>query len=114
MTTAATLQKTLDTKLAELNAISVPKAPVSQAEQLEKMIAEMIEKKLSEAVAVVAPVIPEKELTVLEALNLILTGEEQNWFLNENVIGKIPSFIVTDEGKELAQHFFKGFRKYYD
>jgi len=113
MTTATALQTTLDTKLAELSAMSTPKPVMTQTEQFEKMITDMIEKKLAEIVPVATVAVePEEELTVHEALGMILTGEEQKWFLNEEVIGQIPKFIVTENGKELAQQFFKGFRKY--
>jgi len=58
--------------------------------------------------------LPKKEYTLLEAINLALTGEEQSWLVKEEVIKGIANFMATKEGIELTKLFMIDYRKYYE
>ena len=57
---------------------------------------------------------PSKEYTLLEAVNLALTSEEQLWIIKEDVIKGIANFIASAEGIELTKLFIIDYRKYYE
>ena len=55
-----------------------------------------------------------KQYTLLEAINLALTGEEQSWLIREDVIKGIANFMATKEGTDLTKLFITDYRKYYE
>jgi hypothetical protein len=55
-----------------------------------------------------------KEYTLLEAVNLALTGEEQQWLIKDNVIKGIANFMATAEGQEITKQFMINYRSYYE
>jgi len=58
--------------------------------------------------------LPKKEYTLLEAVNLALTSEEQSWIIKEEVIKGIANFIASPDGIELTKLFITDYRKYYE
>jgi len=57
---------------------------------------------------------PEKEYTLMEAINLSLTGEEQQWLVKEGVIKGVANFMATDKGRSLIKQFIVDYRNYYE
>ena len=79
---------------------------------LRSMVKELVE---AEKGATVELTIPEvKQYTLLEAINLALTGEEQSWLIREDVIKGIANFMATKEGIDLTKLFITDYRKYYE
>lgn len=56
---------------------------------------------------------PEKEYTLMEAINLSLTGEEQQWLMKEDVVKGVANFMATDKGRSLTKQFILDYRNYY-
>jgi len=72
---------------------------------------------IREAIATERPEVvmkqPEKEYTLMEALSLSLTGEEQQWLIKEEVIKGVANFMATDKGRSLIKQFILDYRNYY-
>lgn len=107
----------LEQQLASLKAATaqpaVPATPASipTLDDIRNMVKEML---VSELSGVLKPaVVPEKIITLEDALNSILTGDEQKWLLNAENVKKMPSFILSEEGKPLTQQFIREFRSKY-
>jgi len=129
-----TLQSQLETNLAKLHSLqanpllgvqptnivpmaSVPVTPVAPAltlESIESLLVKLIEEKFAGVVGNTNVVEPVKEITIIEALGNILTGAELKWLQDAKVISRIPEFVMTEEGQELTQQFFKAYRKNYE
>lgn len=56
----------------------------------------------------------EKQYTLQEAINLALTGEEQNWLLQDDIIRGVANFMATDEGKAITRIFIDEYRSTYE
>lgn len=99
------------TQLAQFvpTAVSEPTVTVSLSD-LRSMVKEMV----GEGVAEVDIKPNVKEYTLLEALNLALTSEEQSWLVKEDVIKGIANFMATSDGLELTKLFITDYRKYYE
>ena len=52
-----------------------------------------------------------KEYTILEAVGLALTPEEQLWLSKEENLKRIPGFMVTPEGQEFTKMFISDFKE---
>ena len=79
---------------------------------LRSMVKELVDVERGATVSVSA--LPKKEYTLLEAINLGLTSEEQLWIIKEDVIRGIANFIASAEGIELTKLFIIDYRKYYE
>ena len=89
--------------------VSEPTVTVSLSD-LRSMVKEMV----GEGVAEVDVKPNVKEYTLLEALNLALTSEEQSWLVKEDVIKGVANFMATSDGLELTKLFITDYRKYYE
>lgn len=89
--------------------VSEPTVTVSLTD-LRSMVKEMVGEGIVEAD--VKPI--QKEYTLLEALNLALTPDEQSWLVKEDVIKGIANFMATSDGLELTKLFITDYRKYYE
>ena len=90
-------------------------APQVTIDSMEILISKLIEERLAGLLASATPIPePVKEVTLLDALGNILTGAELKWLQDAKVISRIPEFVLTTEGQELTQKFFKSFRKDYE
>jgi hypothetical protein len=117
MTTA--LLSSLEKQLEVLKGASAPiappiinqtEAPVTMSrEDLRNLVKEMMLSEKQEVVQLVS-----KEYTLLEAVNLALTGEEQQWLIKEDVIKGIANFMATAEGQEITKQFMINYRSYYE
>lgn len=90
-------------------AVSEPTVTVSLSD-LRSMVKEMVGEGVVEAD--VKPIT--KEYTLLEALNLALTSDEQSWLVKEDVIKGIANFMATSDGLEITKLFITDYRKYYE
>ena len=90
-------------------AVIEPTVTVSLSD-LRSLVKEMV----SEGVAEVDVKPIQKEYTLLEALNLALTSDEQSWLVKEDVIKGIANFMATTDGKEITKGFITDYRKYYE
>lgn len=100
------------TPVKEPTAVS---APVTVSlEDLRSMVKELIgeERKVKKVEDVIVSDI--KEYTMLEAVNLALTGEEQRWLCKDDVIKGVANFMATDEGQVITKQFIIAYRNYYD
>jgi len=88
-----------------------PLVPVNVEDMITKLIEERLAAMLSSAIPTPEPV---KEITILDALGNILTGAELKWLQDAKVISRIPEYVLTEEGQELTQRFFRSFRKDYE
>ena len=107
----------LEHQLAALKAATaqpiVPATPSSTLtlDDIRNMVKELL---VSELGGILKPAaVPEKLITLEDALNAILTGDEQKWLLNAENVKKLPSFILSEAGKPLTQNFIKEFRSMY-
>jgi hypothetical protein len=89
--------------------VSEPTVTVSLSD-LRSMVKEMV----GEGIAEVDMKPMQKEYTLLEALNLTLTSDEQSWLIKEDVIKGIANFMATNDGKEITKSFITDYRKYYE
>jgi len=110
----------LEQQLANLKAATAqPVVPVTPSiptlDDIRDMVKEMLVKEFGE-IAKQLPQVPppEKIITMEDALNSILTGDEQKWLLNAENVKKLPSFILSDTGKTLTQQYIKEFRSTYE
>jgi hypothetical protein len=110
--------------LGSVQSVQPIENPSISIDDIQKLIDEGVSKKLSEMGGLssskeeivgltqqeeVAP----KEYTLFEAINLSLTGEEQQWFSSLNVVQGVANFFATEEGKFLVKQFIKDYREYY-
>ena len=111
----------LEHQLAALKAATVkPIVPYTpnnfSLDDIRDMVKEMLVKELGEVVKTL-PQVPEaviEEIITLEdALNSILTGSDVKWLLDAENVKKLPSFILSEEGKPLTQQYIKEFRSMY-
>lgn len=79
---------------------------------LRSMVKELVD--VERGVTVSVSALPKKEYTLLEAVNLALTSEEQSWIIKEEVIKGIANFIASPDGIELTKLFITDYRKYYE
>ncbi len=99
--------------IAQTKESAVVEAPVTVSlSDLRSMVKELVDVERGSTVELTAK--PSKEYTLLEAINLGLTSEEQLWILKEDVIRGIANFIASAEGIELTKLFIIDYRKYYE
>ena len=55
--------------------------------------------------------IPEKEISLDDALEHVLTKEERIYFVTPDVMKKFPNFIVSESGKGIVRQFVDEFLK---
>lgn len=55
--------------------------------------------------------IPEKEISLDDALEQVLTKEERIYFVTPDVMKKFPNFIVSESGKGIVRQFVDEFLK---
>jgi len=101
------VDSSLGTKVQEV-------APITTISDIENLINKLIEEKLVGVLGSVVPPEPVKEVTILDALGNILTVAELKWLQDAKVISRIPEFVLTEEGQELTQKFFRAYRKDYE
>ena len=118
------LLASLEQQLAALKSNVVPIAQTKESTvvdtpvtvsltDLRSMVKELVDVERGATVSVSsAPVT--KEYTLLEAVNLALTGEEQSWLIKEDVVKGIANFMASSEGIELTKLFITDYRKYYE
>jgi hypothetical protein len=93
--------------------LAVVEAPVTVSlNDLRSMVKELVDVERGTTVELTAK--PSKEYTLLEAINLGLTSEEQLWIIKEDVITGIANFIASADGIELTKLFITDYRKYYE
>ena len=99
--------------IAQTKESAVVEAPVTVSlNDLRSMVKELVEVERGSTVALSAK--PSKEYTLLEAINLGLTSEEQLWIVKEDVIRGIANFIASADGIEITKLFITDYRKYYE
>lgn len=113
----------LEKQLADLQKLPIMAPPPSPAAVIEptvtvsltdlrSMVQEMVnENKIGVAEAAIKP---PKEYTLLEAINLGLSNDEQTWLLKEDVIKGVANFMATKEGLEITKLFITNYRNYYE
>ena len=89
-------------------------APQVSIDNVEDLITKLIEERLARLLPATPIPEPVKEITILDALGNILTGAELKWLQDAKVISRIPEYVLTEEGQELTQRFFRSFRKDYE
>ena len=99
--------------IAQTKESAVVEAPVTVSlNDLRSMVKELVDVERGSTVALSAK--PSKEYTLLEAINLGLTSEEQLWIVKEDVIRGIANFIASADGIEITKLFITDYRKYYE
>jgi hypothetical protein len=99
--------------IAQPKELAVVEAPVTVSlNDLRSMVKELVDVERGATVELTAK--PSKEYTLLEAINLGLTSEEQLWIVKEDVIRGIANFIASADGIELTKLFITDYRKYYE
>ena len=99
--------------IAQTKESAVVEAPVTVSlSDLRSMVKELVDVERGSTVALSAK--PSKEYTLLEAVNLALTSEEQLWIIKEDVIRGIANFIASADGIEITKLFITDYRKYYE
>jgi len=113
----------LEQQLAALKAttgIGVPSIPTPtpaptsvtlSLDDLRKLVKEMVGESTSILPVEATQV---KEYTMLEAVNLALTGEEQSWLCKDEVIKGVANFMATDKGRKFTKQFITDYREYYE
>jgi hypothetical protein len=111
----------LEQQLAALKATTaVPYAPpvtpsIPSLDDIRTMVKELLISELGGVVKQLPQIEPpEKLLTMEDALNSILTGDDQKWLMNADNVKKLPHFMLSDIGKPLTQQFIKEFRSQYE
>lgn len=74
-------------------------------DDLQTLIKETIQSELSKNI------VTEKEVTLDDALEYVLTKEERLYFVNPDTMKKIPNFIVSIKGKSIVRQFVDEFLK---
>ena len=99
--------------IAQTKESAVVEEPVTVSlSDLRSMVKELVDVERGSTVELSAK--PSKEYTLLEAVNLALTSEEQLWILKEDVIRGIANFIASADGIEITKLFITDYRKYYE
>ena len=99
--------------IAQTKESAVVEAPVTVSlNDLRSMVKELVDVERGSTVTLSAK--PSKEYTLLEAVNLALTSEEQLWIIKEEVIRGIANFIASADGIEITKLFITDYRKYYE
>lgn len=57
---------------------------------------------------------PIKKYTLLEAIGLALTNDEQIWLSTPVVLNDLPNFIASENGQTLIKNIVSNFREYYE
>lgn len=111
----------LEQQLAALKATAVvpyapPVAPsIPSLDDIRTMVKELLISELGGVVKQLPQIEPPEELLTMEdALNSILTGDDQKWLMNADNVKKLPHFMLSDIGKPLTQQFIKEFRSQYE
>ena len=111
----------LEQQLAALKATTaVPYAPpvtpsIPSLDDIRTMVKELLISELGGVVKQLPQIEPPEELLTMEdALNSILTGDDQKWLMNADNVKKLPHFMLSDIGKPLTQQFIKEFRSQYE
>ena len=111
----------LEHQLAALKAATaqpiVPHNPNNfTLDDIRNMVKDMLTKEIGEVVKTLPQmpeVVVEEIITLEDALNSILTGDDQKWLLNVENVKKLPAFIMSDIGKPLTQQYINEFRSMY-
>jgi len=74
-------------------------------DDLQALIKETVQLEISKNI------IPEKEYSLEDALEIVLTKEERLYFVNPEAMKKIPNFIVSAKGKSIVRQFVDEFLK---
>ena len=53
-----------------------------------------------------------KKLTLEEALEIVFSKDDRDFFANPKNFGRLPNFIVSDNGKRLITEMFGEFKKW--
>jgi len=117
LNTLSSLERQLEDLKAATAKPIVPSAPstIPTLDDIRDMVKELLVSELGGIVKQLPQVAEvEKILTLEDALNSILTGDEQTWLLNSDNVKKLPSFMMTDTGKILTQQYIKEFRSTYE
>jgi hypothetical protein len=114
----------LEQQLAELQKLPInvtPIAPIVPTVVSEPTVTvsltdlrSMVKELVSDGIAEVDVKPITKEYTLLEALNLALTSDEQSWLVKEDVLRNVANFMATNDGKEITKLFITDYRKYYE
>jgi hypothetical protein len=59
-------------------------------------------------------VVPNKQYSLLEAIGLALSKEDQIWASSEKVLFELPNYIVTKNGQDIIRDLFTQFREFYE
>jgi hypothetical protein len=119
----------LQKRIAELQVAGglVPKQPVpavnDSPSDIKSLIRDVIREEMSllkdsTLVKPEPPVVPARELTMLEAIGQCLTVEEQKWLSKPDILQqvdkKLATYFQTEEGKSAVKTFFTYFRGFYE
>ena len=114
----------LQKQIAELQLGIAPKVSVAaindSSTDLKALIREAIREEMSllKDSTPVQPAVPVKELSMLEAVGLCLTVEEQQWLSRPEILAqvekKLSLYIQTEGGKSAVKSFLTYFRGFYE
>lgn len=57
---------------------------------------------------------PAKRYTLLEAIGLGLTNDEQIWLSKEEILLELPNFIASEKGQSLIKNIISEYRSYHE
>ena len=86
--------------------ITSPQMITMSVDDLQKLIKDTIQAEIANGTIPVA-----KEITLDDALEIILTQEERLYFVTPEAMKKIPNFIVSLKGKGIVRQFVDEFFK---
>ncbi len=92
-------------------AVSEPTVTVSLTD-LRSMVNELVNDSKTGTIEAVNK--PTKQYTLLEAVGLAISNDEQTWLLREDVIKGVANFMATKEGIDITKLFITNYRKYYE
>lgn len=118
MTTVSTLEEQIAVLKA---AIAAPKPVITESPAVSAPVTvnlndlrSMIREVIAETKSVVVDNPNNKEYTMLEAVNLALTDDEQLWLRKDDVIKGVANFMATDNGQVITRQFITDYRKHYE
>jgi hypothetical protein len=111
----------LQKQIAELQLGIAPKVPVAAVNDSSTDLKALIREAIREEMSLLkdsTPAAPVKELSMLEAVGLCLTVEEQQWLSRPEILAqvekKLSLYMQTEGGKSAVRSFLTYFRGFYE
>jgi hypothetical protein len=117
----------LQKRIAELQLGIAPVVPTPVVNTDQEAIKTLIRQAIREEMSLLkdstivkpeTPVVPARELTMLEAIGQCLTPEEQVWLSKPDILQqvdkKLATYFQTEGGKSAVKAFFTYFRGFYE